>query len=513
MINQGICSPSKVVGLHRCTWYPRKTETGDRAGITDGLTNVTKPDRYPIPHIHDVAQQLEGKTIFSTMDLFRAYHQIPVREEDIQKTAVITPFGLFEFPFMSFGLCNAAQTFQRISTIDTPSPIDYQKMAEVQKEDKELQDFLNRPEGTSLKLQPMQFQNSNLYCDTSTERITMNSLGELKRKHDDDDVDDSTETSSDNPAPKAFTVRETRSRFVRKYNGQETSFRVKLNENVITDPILSGNSNMLNMFQSIIKNTTAQLKGNDFTRICISSKSLDRPISTHLIKVSEMTPEKIVSQIEKVMQSGKEIKVDESLDIDVVTLKMPRGSGRTSISNLALSTLKKTSVISIQNDDEICCARAIVVAKAIIENDKRLDHIRNSRRPLQRLLATELHSKAGVPLGPCGIPEIKKFEECLNLQINVVDAGSFNKIIYKGPPQEKRIYIWLQDDHYHSSVKQNSLSSARNVIDRVGLLTVSIDTKRSGRKRNHFVTNLDSAHNAIKSLISPILMSAAMLNV
>ncbi|KAG8174301.1 hypothetical protein JTE90_006171 [Oedothorax gibbosus] len=109
---------------------------------------------------------------------------------------------------------------------------------------------------------------------------------------------------------------------------------------------------------------------------------------------------------------------------------------------------------------------------------------------------------------------------------------SFNKIIYKGPPQEKRIYIWLQDDHYHvitqklpidaqihvphasqSNVKQNSLSSARNVIDRVGLLTVSIDTKRSGRKRNHFVTNLDSAHNAIKSLISPILMSAAMLNV
>ncbi|KAG8173906.1 hypothetical protein JTE90_000813 [Oedothorax gibbosus] len=41
-------------------------------------------------------------------------------------------------------------------------------MAEVQKEDKELQDLLNRPEGTSLKLQPMQFQNSNLYCDTST---------------------------------------------------------------------------------------------------------------------------------------------------------------------------------------------------------------------------------------------------------------------------------------------------------------------------------------------------------
>ena len=75
---------------------------------------MTTDDRYPVRNLQDFNADLRGKTIFSKVDLLKGYHQIPVNPDDVKKTAVITPFGLFLFPRCPFGLKNAGQDFQRL---------------------------------------------------------------------------------------------------------------------------------------------------------------------------------------------------------------------------------------------------------------------------------------------------------------------------------------------------------------------------------------------------------------
>ena len=109
MLEQGIIEPSssawsapivkkKDGALRLCVDYRR-------------LNGVSKADAYPMPRVNDLIDRLGKSCFVSTMDLTRGYWQVPVAR---YKTAFTTPFGLYQFNVMPFGLQGAPATFQRL---------------------------------------------------------------------------------------------------------------------------------------------------------------------------------------------------------------------------------------------------------------------------------------------------------------------------------------------------------------------------------------------------------------
>ena len=163
------------------------------------------------------------------------------------------------------------------------------------------------------------------------------------------------------------------------------------------------------------------------------------------------------------IERGKKRKRGEVLmsekDYEIANVKKfgkePRGSGNTL--NIREHLKKKSSVITINSNDDLCLARALVVAVARIEKHPKYDQFRKSDREIQRQRALRLHRLANVPLGPCGLNEVKLFQKYLvDYEITILSGDHGNKIIYPPEPGDKQpIYLYYKNKHFDVITQMN----------------------------------------------------------
>ncbi len=112
MLETRAVRPSKSPWASPIVLVPKKDGTTRFCIDYRRLNSVTRKNSFPLPRISDVLESFSGKKYFSTLDAASGYWQIPIKEEDIPKTAFTCTEGLFEFLVMPFGLCNAPATYQ-----------------------------------------------------------------------------------------------------------------------------------------------------------------------------------------------------------------------------------------------------------------------------------------------------------------------------------------------------------------------------------------------------------------
>lgn len=114
LLEQGFIEPSNSPWGAPILFVAKKDGTLRLCVDYRALNKVTQKDRYPLPRIDDLFDQLRGAQVFSSLDLQQGYHQVRVTDEDVPKTAFRTPLGLFQYRVLCFGLTNAPATFMRL---------------------------------------------------------------------------------------------------------------------------------------------------------------------------------------------------------------------------------------------------------------------------------------------------------------------------------------------------------------------------------------------------------------
>ncbi|WAR07622.1 KRUP-like protein [Mya arenaria] len=223
--------------------------------------------------------------------------------------------------------------------------------------------------------------------------------GGRKRTRDDGDDADSNTTNkkqrltTKDDARDYYHVDKISERRIEKFNSTASYYKISVKDMEIRE-LPNIIKTLKQIFQSIIDNIAGNIPSSDKVRITMDNPQLDFPIVLPFMRRSELTVDRLLSEIERVLQSYEQFILDETFGLEFVHVHMPTGSGTRGKAFVDISKLlnNKGSVIRIKNADELCCARALVTAIARIEKHPLWENIRKGHHA-QKQLAINLHEK------------------------------------------------------------------------------------------------------------------------
>ena len=293
------------------------------------------------------------------------------------------------------------------------------------------------------------------YGNDNDENEIQTGRGEKRKNESDVESESEDEQSEDEQGQYYYQLESRRKYHSKKFGMTATDHRVRFN-NVLADrDLLESYETTHKIFHHLLEDVKEGMAPNDQVRFILRSDQLETPISLPFMTVERLTAERVYSELERVIQSNQEFRLNDTVTIDLNHVLAPAGSGRKKRTTYNIDDYlsEKGSVVRIKNKDDLCLARALVVARAKEDNDPRYNYIKDSRRPLQREKAFDLHEAANVPLGPCGLNEVALFQQYLSdYQIVILSGDHNNSIIYppqsSGTDEKPRLTLYLHDNHF-----------------------------------------------------------------
>jgi hypothetical protein len=236
-------------------------------------------------------------------------------------------------------------------------------------------------------------------------------------------------------------------KYVKKYNTYIRNYKVNFTQT--PNNYLSTIELLHDTITEVLNKFKEKADGDDKLKLYINHPELSHPISIPFLDKDALTVEMVVNQISKVLQSNKKLEFDDKITFTTSLIKIPKGSGRVDD-----FIVKKSSIVQVRDEnDQLCGLRAIVIAKALADNDMVLyNKIRDKRNNLQTLEALKLASKIGLsPDKPIGLKEISVIQSYLDdYRIIVIDSSMLNSIVYNEyVHRTKKIILYIHNNHFY----------------------------------------------------------------